>query len=81
MKECVREDIAASIFQAVVNQTIAGLASGRKNPKEMLALSSGPLFFMSEFTQTFHRNLGFKKKKILSSQKIHNFCGNGSCAL
>lgn len=39
-----KEDIAASIFQAVVNQTIAGLAAGRKI-KGKVAFLGGPLFF------------------------------------
>lgn len=42
-----KEDIAASIFQAVVNQTIAGLASGRKI-KVKIAFLGGSLYFMSE---------------------------------
>jgi predicted CoA-substrate-specific enzyme activase len=40
-----KEDIAASIFQAVVNQTIAGLAAGRKI-KGNIAFLGGPLFFL-----------------------------------
>ena len=40
-----KEDIAASIFQAVVNQTIAGLAQGRQIKGKVLFLG-GPLFFL-----------------------------------
>ena len=39
-----KEDVAASIFQAVVNQTIAGLAQGREIKGDVLFLG-GPLFF------------------------------------
>lgn len=48
-----KEDIAASIFQAVVNQTIAGLAAGRKI-KGNIAFLGGPLFFMSELAPTIY---------------------------
>src|SRR5699024_6300796 len=47
-----KEDIAASIFQAVVNQTITGLTSGRKI-KGKIAFLVGPLYFMSELCQLF----------------------------
>ena len=43
MKEQRKEDIAASIFQAVVNQTIAGLVSGRKI-KGKVAFLGDPYF-------------------------------------
>ena len=52
-----REDIAASIFQAVVNQTIAGLAQGREIKGKVLFLG-GPLYFLSglrrRFVETLH---------------------------
>ena len=51
-----KEDIAASIFQAVVNQTIAGLASGRKITGN-IAFLGGPLFFMSELRKRFIETL------------------------
>lgn len=66
-----REDIAASIFQAVVNQTIAGLASGRKI-KGNVAFLGGPLFFMSELRKRFIETLDLKEENIIF-QKIHNF--------
>lgn len=47
-----REDIAASIFQAVVNQTIGGLACG-KRIKGNVAFLGGPLYFLSELRQAF----------------------------
>ena len=42
-----KEDIAASVFQAVVNQTISGLACGSPI-KGNVAFLGGPLYFLSE---------------------------------
>lgn len=47
-----KEDIAASIFYAVVNQTIAGLAQGREIKGNILYLG-GPLTFMSGLREAF----------------------------
>ncbi len=51
-----REDIAASIFSAVVNQTIAGLAQGRPI-KGRVAYLGGPLTFMSQLRKQFDATL------------------------
>ena len=57
INECAKkEDIAASIFQAVVNQTIGGLACG-KPIKGNVALLGGPLFFLSELRKRFIETL------------------------
>ena len=50
-------DIAASIYGAVVNQTIAGLAQGRAIKGNILYLG-GPLTFNSVLRQTFDKTLG-----------------------
>jgi len=47
-----KSDIAASIFQAVVNQTIAGLAQGRPIQGKVVYLG-GPLTFMSQLRSAF----------------------------
>ena len=47
-----KEDIAASILYAVVNQTVAGLAQGRKITGQVLYLG-GPLTFFSELRKSF----------------------------
>lgn len=47
-----KEDIAASIFQAVANQIIAGLACGKPIAGN-IAFLGGPLFFLSELRQRF----------------------------
>ena len=51
-----KEDIAASVFQAVVNQTISGLACG-KPIRGKVAFLGGPLFFLSELRQRFVETL------------------------
>ena len=51
-----KEDIAASIFQAVVNQTIAGLARGRKITGKVLFLG-GPLYYCKGLQQRFQETL------------------------
>ncbi len=51
-----KEDLAASIYQSVVNQTIAGLACGRPI-KGNVAFLGGPLYFNSELRNAFERTL------------------------
>ena len=53
------EDIAASIYQAVVNQTIAGLAQGRPIKGHVLYLG-GPLTFSQCLRDSFDKTLGVK---------------------
>ena len=52
-----KEDVAASIFQAVVGQTVAGLAQGREIKGDVLFLG-GPLFFFKGLQQRFQQTLG-----------------------
>ncbi len=51
-----KEDIAASIFQAVVDQTISGLAQGRKIAGKVMFLG-GPLFFYKGLQERFKETL------------------------
>ncbi len=51
-----KEDVAASIFQAVVDQTVAGLSQGRKIEGKVLFLG-GPLFFFKGLQQRFEQTL------------------------
>ncbi len=51
-----KKDIAASIFKAVVNQTIGGLAQGREI-KGKVAYLGGPLTFLSELQTSFNESL------------------------
>ncbi len=54
-----KEDISASIFSAVVNQTIAGLSQGRKIEGNVVYLG-GPLTFFSQLKNQFDKTLGLK---------------------
>ncbi len=54
-----KSDIAASIFKAVVNQTIGGLAQGREI-KGKVAYLGGPLTFLSELQNSFDQALNVK---------------------
>ncbi len=54
-----KNDIAASIFTAVVNQTVAGLSQGRKIEGNVVYLG-GPLYFLSELRKAFDKGLGVK---------------------
>lgn len=59
-----REDIAASIFQAVVNQTISGLACGRPI-KGNVAFLGGPLYFLPELRKRFIETLNLKDEEVI----------------
>ena len=54
-----KSDIAESIFNAVVSQTVAGLAQGREIEGQIVYLG-GPLTFMSELRRCFDRTLHTK---------------------
>lgn len=54
-----KNDIALSILEAVVNQTIAGLAQGREITGNVVYLG-GPLTFLSQLRAAFDRILGVK---------------------
>ncbi len=54
-----REDVALSIFDAVVNQTVAGLAQGRPIKGRVLYLG-GPLTFFPKLRDCFDNTLGLK---------------------
>ncbi|VUX16688.1 Activator of (R)-2-hydroxyglutaryl-CoA dehydratase [Streptococcus pasteurianus] len=72
-----KEYIAASIFQAVVNQTIAGLASGRKISGN-IAFLGGPLFFMSELRQRFIETLNIKPENVIFPENPQLFVAMGA---
>lgn len=59
-----KEDIAASIFQAVVNQTISGLACGRPI-KGNVAFLGGPLYFLPELRKRFIETLNLKDEEVI----------------
>lgn len=72
-----KADIAASIFQAVVNQTIAGLAAGRKI-KGKVAFLGGPLYFMSELRQRFIETLGLSTEEVVFPENPQLFVALGA---
>ncbi|WEV45758.1 acyl-CoA dehydratase activase-related protein [Streptococcaceae bacterium ESL0687] len=72
-----KEDIAASIFQAVVNQTIAGLAAGRKI-KGNIAFLGGPLFFMSELRRRFIETLNIAEENVVFPENPQLFVAMGA---
>lgn len=59
-----KEDIAASIFQAVVDQTITGLAQGRKIEGNVLFLG-GPLFFFKGLQERFMKTLNLDEQHAI----------------
>lgn len=72
-----KADIAASIFQAVVNQTIAGLAAGRKI-RGKVAFLGGPLFFMSELRKRFIETLNIKDEDVIFPENPQLFVAIGA---
>ncbi|MGX7263876.1 2-hydroxyacyl-CoA dehydratase [Enterococcus crotali] len=72
-----KEDIAASIFQAVVNQTIAGLAAGRKI-RGKIAFLGGPLFFMSELRKRFIETLDVQPEDVIFPENPQLFVAMGA---
>lgn len=75
-----KEDLAASIFQAVVNQTISGLACG-KPIRGHVAFLGGPLHFLSELRQTFIRTLNLDEEHTIIPGYSHLFAASGSALL
>ena len=72
-----KEDLAASIFQAVVNQTIAGLACG-KPIRGHVAFLGGPLHFLSELRQRFIETLHLTDETALLPENSHLFAAYGT---
>ena len=75
-----KEDIAASIFQAVVNQTISVLACG-KPIKGKVAFLGGPLHFLSELRQRFIETLKLKDDEIVIPERPELFVALGASLL
>jgi len=72
-----KEDIAASIFQAVVNQTIGGLACG-KPIRGKVAFLGGPLYFLSELRKRFVDSLKLKEGDFISPENSQLFTAIGA---
>lgn len=72
-----KEDLSASIFQAVVNQTISGLACG-KPIRGNVAFLGGPLHFLTELKQAFIRTLKLEPEHIIAPKHSHLFAASGA---
>ncbi len=73
-----KEDIAASIFQAVVNQTISGLACGRPI-RGKVAFLGGPLSYLPELRKRFVETLELKPDEIIVPEEAHLLVAKGAC--
>ncbi|KAH3745198.1 2-hydroxyacyl-CoA dehydratase [Pelomyxa schiedti] len=72
-----KEDIAISVFQAVVNQTISGLACG-KPIRGKVAFLGGPLHFLSELRGRFIHTLQMKPEDVVFPDNAHYFVALGA---
>ena len=75
-----REDIAASIFQAVVDQTIGGLACGRAI-KGQVTFLGGPLFFLPELRRRFTETLKLGPDKAICPEGAQLYVALGAALL
>lgn len=71
------EDVAASIFQAVVTQTISGLACGRPI-RGHVAFLGGPLQYLSELRRRFYITLNLDDEHIIVPEGAHLFVASGA---
>ncbi|WP_428421620.1 acyl-CoA dehydratase activase-related protein [Paraeggerthella hominis] len=74
-----KEDIAASIFQSVVTQTISGLACGRPI-RGHVAFLGGPLQYLPELRKRFYETLDLDDQHIIVPENAHLFVAGG-CAI
>ena len=72
-----KEDIAVSILQAVVNQTISGLACGRPI-RGNVAFLGGPLNYLSELRKRFVETLGLTKEQTIVPEEAHLLVAKGA---
>ncbi len=72
-----KADLSASIFQAVVSQTISGLACG-KPIRGKVAFLGGPLHFLTELKAAFIRTLKLTPENIVDPENSHLFAAVGA---
>ena len=72
-----KSDIAVSIFQAVVNQTISGLACGRPI-RGNIAFLGGPLNYLSELRKRFIDTLNLKADSAITPDDAHLLVAKGA---
>ena len=71
------ENLAASIFQAVVNQTISGLACGHRI-RGNVAFLGGPLTYMSELRKRFIETLQLAPEEVIFPENSKYFVAMGA---
>ena len=74
------EDLAVSIFQAVVNQTISGLACGRVI-RGNVAFLGGPLSFLSELRKRFIETLGLSEDQVIFPEDSRYYVAIGAALM
>ena len=72
-----KQDIAVSIFQAVVNQTISGLACGRPI-RGKVAFLGGPLNYLPELRNRFIETLSLKEDEVIIPEDAHLLVASGA---
>ena len=72
-----KADLSASIFQAVVNQTVSGLACG-KPIRGCVAFLGGPLHFLTELKKAFIRTLKLTPEATVDPENSHLFAAMGA---
>ncbi|MGM9926830.1 MAG: acyl-CoA dehydratase activase-related protein [Bacillus sp. (in: firmicutes)] len=72
-----KEDIAASVFQSVVTQTISGLACGRPI-RGKVAFLGGPLTYLSELRQRFIETLKLTDEEVIFPKNSQYFVAYGA---
>ena len=73
-----KEDIAVSILQAVVNQTISGLACGRPI-RGNVAFLGGPLTYLPELRKRFVETLHLTPEQTIVPEEAHLLVAKGAC--
>ena len=72
-----KADLAASVFQAVVNQTVSGLAQGRPI-RGTVTFLGGPLHYLSELKRAFIRTLRLTDLTASDPDNSHLFAAYGA---
>jgi len=72
-----KEDIAASILQSVVNQTVSGLACGRPI-RGNVAFLGGPLYYLSELRKRFKETLNLSDDQVIFPPNSQLFVAIGA---
>ncbi len=75
-----KEDISVSVLQAVVNQTISGLAQG-KPIRGKVAFLGGPLHFLDQLRERFIETLNLPDEDIVKTEDSHYFVAIGAAYL